>query len=132
MAALLNVSIPFKRHASGCNVFYHFGSKEAILLWFATDRLQSEKIAREKYAPFNRIADTQEPWFDGERVHLPASTHAAASRKRFSPTPCPTSRHSGMSGRSLLLPLRASEDRRVAYRRRVARGDLPRDGRSVF
>ena len=37
-----------------------------------------EKIAREKYAPFNRIADTDEPWFDGERVHLPASTHAAA------------------------------------------------------
>ena len=30
-----------------------------------------ERIAREKYAPFNRIADTEEPWFDGEKVHLP-------------------------------------------------------------
>ena len=36
-----------------------------------------ERIAAEKYAPFNRVADTQEPHFDGERVHLPASTHAA-------------------------------------------------------
>lgn len=37
-----------------------------------------EKIAREKFAPFNRIGDTEEPWFDGEKVHLPASSHAAA------------------------------------------------------
>jgi alkylation response protein AidB-like acyl-CoA dehydrogenase len=37
-----------------------------------------ERIAREKVAPYNRIADTEEPWFDGERVHLPASSHAAA------------------------------------------------------
>lgn len=37
-----------------------------------------EKLAAEKFAPFNRVADTEEPWFDGERVHLPASTHAAA------------------------------------------------------
>ncbi len=36
-----------------------------------------EKIAREKFAPFNRLADTQEPHFDGERVRLPESTHAA-------------------------------------------------------
>ena len=36
-----------------------------------------EKIAREKFAPFNRLVDTQEPQFDGERVQLPASTHAA-------------------------------------------------------
>ncbi len=36
-----------------------------------------ERIAREKYAPFNRLSDTQEPRFDGERVHLPAATHAA-------------------------------------------------------
>ncbi|MBT9457838.1 MAG: acyl-CoA dehydrogenase [Burkholderiaceae bacterium] len=36
-----------------------------------------EKIAREKFAPFNRLADTQEPHFDGEKVHLPESTHAA-------------------------------------------------------
>ncbi|MDQ6679483.1 MAG: acyl-CoA dehydrogenase, partial [Pseudomonadota bacterium] len=28
--------------------------------------------------PFNRIADTEEPWFDGERVHLPETSHAAA------------------------------------------------------
>ncbi|HXD04584.1 MAG TPA: acyl-CoA dehydrogenase [Burkholderiaceae bacterium] len=36
-----------------------------------------EKIAREKFAPFNRLADTEEPHFDGERVHLPAATQAA-------------------------------------------------------
>jgi alkylation response protein AidB-like acyl-CoA dehydrogenase len=37
-----------------------------------------ERIAREKYAPFNRLTDTEEPWFDGEKVHLPAASHAAA------------------------------------------------------
>ncbi|WP_423601106.1 acyl-CoA dehydrogenase [Roseateles sp. MS654] len=36
-----------------------------------------ERIAREKFAPFNRLADTQEPRFDGERVHLPEATHEA-------------------------------------------------------
>ena len=37
-----------------------------------------EKIAREKFAPFNRAADVEEPSFDGERVHLPESSHVAA------------------------------------------------------
>jgi alkylation response protein AidB-like acyl-CoA dehydrogenase len=37
-----------------------------------------ERIAREKFAPFNRIADTDEPRFDGEKVVLPPSSHAAA------------------------------------------------------
>lgn len=37
-----------------------------------------EKLAAEKFAPFNRVADTEEPWFDGEQVHLPESSHAAA------------------------------------------------------
>ena len=36
-----------------------------------------ERVARDKYAPFNRLCDTQEPHFDGERVHLPQSTHDA-------------------------------------------------------
>lgn len=36
-----------------------------------------ERIAREKYAPFNRIVDTQEPQFDGEKVILPQATHDA-------------------------------------------------------
>ena len=36
-----------------------------------------ERIAREKYAPFNRLVDTQEPHFDGERVNLPQATHDA-------------------------------------------------------
>jgi alkylation response protein AidB-like acyl-CoA dehydrogenase len=36
-----------------------------------------ERIAREKYAPFNRLADTQEPHFDGEKVILPQATHDA-------------------------------------------------------
>ncbi|HEX6720965.1 MAG TPA: acyl-CoA dehydrogenase family protein, partial [Burkholderiaceae bacterium] len=37
-----------------------------------------ERIARDKFAPFNRVADVEEPRFDGERVILPASSHAAA------------------------------------------------------
>jgi alkylation response protein AidB-like acyl-CoA dehydrogenase len=36
-----------------------------------------ERIARDKFAPFNRLSDTQEPRFDGERVHLPQATHDA-------------------------------------------------------
>ena len=40
-----------------------------------------ERIAREKYAPFNRLVDTEEPRVvsshDGERVVLPAATQAA-------------------------------------------------------
>ena len=36
-----------------------------------------ERIAREKYAPFNRIVDMQEPHFDGEKVILPQATHDA-------------------------------------------------------
>ena len=37
-----------------------------------------ERIAREKFAPFNRLADTEEPWFDGEKVNLPQASHDAA------------------------------------------------------
>ncbi|MBW7834435.1 MAG: acyl-CoA dehydrogenase [Simplicispira suum] len=36
-----------------------------------------ERIAREKYAPFNRTVDQQEPQFDGERVILPQATKDA-------------------------------------------------------
>ena len=36
-----------------------------------------ERIAREKYAPNNRLVDTQEPHFDGEKVTLPQATHDA-------------------------------------------------------
>jgi butyryl-CoA dehydrogenase len=36
-----------------------------------------ERIARDKYAPFNRLVDTEEPRFDGERVILPRATHEA-------------------------------------------------------
>ena len=36
-----------------------------------------ERIAREKYAPFNRTVDMQEPHFDGEKVILPQATHDA-------------------------------------------------------
>jgi alkylation response protein AidB-like acyl-CoA dehydrogenase len=36
-----------------------------------------ERIAREKYAPFNRLVDTQEPIFDGEKVILPQATFDA-------------------------------------------------------
>ena len=45
---------------------------------FASVMDTCEKIAREKFAPFNRLADTEEPWFDGEKVHLPAASVAAA------------------------------------------------------
>ena len=36
-----------------------------------------ERIAREKYAPFNRTVDVQEPHFVGEKVILPQATHDA-------------------------------------------------------
>lgn len=36
-----------------------------------------ERIAREKFAPFNRLVDTEEPRFDGEKVILPQATHDA-------------------------------------------------------
>lgn len=34
----------------------------------------AERIAAEKFAPYDRLADTEEPSFDGERVSLPAAT----------------------------------------------------------
>jgi alkylation response protein AidB-like acyl-CoA dehydrogenase len=34
-----------------------------------------ERIAKEKYAPFNRLVDTEEPRFDGEKVILPQATY---------------------------------------------------------
>ena len=36
-----------------------------------------EKIARDKFAPFNRLVDTEEPRMDGDKVVLPAATQAA-------------------------------------------------------
>ena len=36
-----------------------------------------ERIAREKYAPFNRTVDTQEPKLEGDKVVLPQATHDA-------------------------------------------------------
>ena len=36
-----------------------------------------ERIAREKYAPFNRTVDAEEPRFDGEKVILPKATYEA-------------------------------------------------------
>ena len=36
-----------------------------------------ERIARDKYAPYNRLIDQEEPRFDGERVILPPATHEA-------------------------------------------------------
>ncbi len=37
-----------------------------------------ERIAREKYAPFNRLVDIEEPRFDGEKVILPQASKDAA------------------------------------------------------
>ena len=45
---------------------------------FASVMDTCERMAREKFAPFNRQADTQEPHFDGERVHLPQASHEAS------------------------------------------------------
>ncbi len=36
-----------------------------------------ERIARDKYAPFNRTVDVEEPRFDGEKVILPQVSHLA-------------------------------------------------------
>jgi butyryl-CoA dehydrogenase len=36
-----------------------------------------ERIAQEKFAPFNRLVDIEEPRWDGERVVLPRATHEA-------------------------------------------------------
>ncbi len=36
-----------------------------------------ERIARDKYAPYNRTVDIEEPQFDGERVILPQATYEA-------------------------------------------------------
>ncbi len=36
-----------------------------------------EKIARDKFAPFNRLVDTEEPRFDGDKVILPQATQDA-------------------------------------------------------
>ncbi len=36
-----------------------------------------ERIAKEKYLPFNRLVDIEEPRFDGEKVILPQATHDA-------------------------------------------------------
>src|SRR3989344_3829409 len=36
-----------------------------------------ERVAREKYAPFNRTVDIEEPHFDGEKVILPQATYEA-------------------------------------------------------
>jgi butyryl-CoA dehydrogenase len=36
-----------------------------------------ERIAREKYAPFNRLVDIQEPYVDGDKVILPQATKDA-------------------------------------------------------
>ena len=45
---------------------------------FASVMDTCERLAREKFAPFNRQADTEEPRFDGERVHLPQASHDAS------------------------------------------------------
>ena len=37
-----------------------------------------ERIAREEYAPFNRLVDIEEPRFDGEKVILPQASKDAA------------------------------------------------------
>ena len=51
---------------------------EHSLETFASVLDTCERIAREKFAPFNRLGDTQEPRCrSAQRVHLPEATHAA-------------------------------------------------------
>lgn len=38
-----------------------------------------EQIAAERFEPVNRLVDTEEPRFDGQRVHLPPATEVACS-----------------------------------------------------
>jgi len=38
-----------------------------------------ERIAADKFEPFNRLVDVEEPVFDGERVRLPACTEEACA-----------------------------------------------------
>jgi alkylation response protein AidB-like acyl-CoA dehydrogenase len=45
---------------------------------FSTVLDTCERIARDKFAPFNRRADLEEPHFDGEKVILPQTTVEAA------------------------------------------------------
>ncbi|MEN9559221.1 MAG: hypothetical protein RLZZ502_432 [Pseudomonadota bacterium] len=44
----------------------------------------AEKIAAEKFAPYNRLVDTEEPSLDGDKVILPAATQAAWNAYRDS------------------------------------------------
>ena len=37
-----------------------------------------EKLAADKFASINRLVDTEEPWFDGEKVHVPEASRVAA------------------------------------------------------
>jgi butyryl-CoA dehydrogenase len=76
-----------------------------------------ERIAREKYAPFNRTVDVQEPVFDGEKVILPACTQDAldayAASGMLSAAP-PGGRHrAGMASMLLALTLAAVAGRLV-------------------
>ncbi len=62
-------------HADGLNERERFADHSRETFDSVLDTC--ERIAREKFAPFNRLSDTQEPHFDGERVHLPEATREA-------------------------------------------------------
>ncbi|MDO9434876.1 acyl-CoA dehydrogenase [Hydrogenophaga sp.] len=47
---------------------------------FASVLDMSERLAATEFAPLNRLVDTQEPHFDGERVVLPRETHGALAK----------------------------------------------------
>jgi butyryl-CoA dehydrogenase len=47
---------------------------------FASVLDMCERLAASEFAPANRIADTREPQFDGERVQLPRETHEALAK----------------------------------------------------
>ena len=64
-----------------------------------------ERIAREKYAPFNRTVDTEEPRFDGEKVH-PAAGHPRCARLSPSPACSPRRRTTTVGGMQLPYTVR--------------------------
>ncbi|MBK6007794.1 acyl-CoA dehydrogenase [Ramlibacter ginsenosidimutans] len=62
-------------HADGLNERARFADHSRETFDAVLDTC--ERIARDKYAPFNRLVDTEEPRFDGEQVILPKATHEA-------------------------------------------------------
>ncbi len=71
-----------------------------------------ERIAREKYAPFNRTVDAEEPRFDGEKVILPQATYEA--RQAYAESGM-LSRRAGLRARRHAAALRGALQRPTPF-----------------